>query len=206
MPVNPQSAIRNPQSRTAALSMLLVCFLASCTGGGWNEDQRGVYAAMQAWSASASKGELETLWSMLTPDAQQIYERELTGIHGVRMTVKLDKAALAPDALTPPEERRKAEARLKMHPDEPDKLSAREYYIWRVKRELTPQSAANTARLFARENIKDIEVKGDSATVVLHHGDPGLYYWKKVKGDWKFDVRPSILHALESVRRREAAD
>jgi hypothetical protein len=143
---------------------------------------------------------------MLSPEAQEIYERELTGRMGVRMVVQLDKEATAPDAVTPPAERGRAEARLKSLPAEPDKMSAKDYYIWRVKRDLTPKSAANTADLFAKANIKDIEVKGDVATVYLQHGDPGSYLWKKVNGDWKFDLKPSILRELESVRRREAGD
>jgi hypothetical protein len=202
---NPQSAICSPQWTTcAALAAFLM--LAACTSGGWNDDQRAVYSAMQAWSSSASKGELETLWAMLSPEAQDIYERELTGRMGVRMVVQLDKEATAPDAVTPPAERGRAEARLKSLPAEPDKKSAKDYYIWRVKRDLTPKSAANTADLFAKANIKEIEIKGDVATVHLQHGDPGSYLWKKVNGDWKFDLKPSILRELESVRRREAGD
>lgn len=198
-------SIQNPKPRIQNW-LVLALLLASCTGGGWNEDQRAVYSAMQAWSASVSKGELETLWSMLSPEAQEIYERELTGRGGVRMMVELDKAATAPGAVTAPAERSQAEARLQALPADPDKMSAKDYYVWRLKRDLTAERAANTADLFAKANIKSIEVKGDTATVHLQHGDPPAYQWKRVGGDWKFDLKPSILRELESVRRREATD
>ena len=200
--LNPKSSILNPQSRRSMPSLCVVLLLASCTSGsGWNEEQQAIYAAMRAWSAAVSKGETETLWGKLSPQAHEWYERELTGHNGVRTMVKMDRAALAPDALTPAPERARIEARLKTLPKNPEKMSPRDYYAWRVKRALTPESAANTSRLFERENVKGISVKGDTATVTLHHGDPDQYHWKKVTGDWKFDLRPSILRELEETRR-----
>lgn len=204
-PSNPQTATRNPKLHAgAAIAVILV--LSACTSGGWNDDQRAVYSGMQAWSASVSKSELESLWAMLSPEAQEIYERELTGHGGVRMQVRLDRDATSPEALTPPAERAKAVERLKNLPADPDKMTAKDYYMWRIKRDLTAQNAANTAELFAKANIKDIEIKGETATVHLQHGEPSVYAWKKVNGDWKFDLKPSILRELESVRRREAGD
>lgn len=194
--------------RTRWLIVLLLA-VAACTAdpaADWDTDQRAVHAAMAAWAGAASKGDLDAMWDMLTPDAQEVYQRELTGKNGVRESVVLLKASLAPDSEAPPEEKQRVEKVLKTLPQEPEKMTAKDYYKWRVEPDLTPTKTANTAQLFAKANIKGITITGDTATVLLANGDPDRYTWKKSAGDWKFDLPPSILRALETVRRREAGE
>jgi len=203
---NPKSKIQNciPFSVLLILAVLSGCVSDASTD--WTEDQRAVHAAMSGWSSAASKGDIGAMWDALTPDAQDVYQRELTGKNGVRESVLQLKAALEPGTLAPPEEQARVRKVLATLPESPDKMTAKDYYEWRVKPDLTPQKTANTAQLFAKANIKEISVTGDSATVLLNNGDPDRYTWKKVGGVWKFDLPPSILRALETVRRREAGE
>lgn len=209
MQFHPQGAICQPRS-VLALWLALVAFsLGACTNdpsADWSDDQRAVHGAMLDWSAAASKGDVAAMWDMLTPDAQEVYQRELTGKNGVRETVLQLKASLAPDSQAAPEEMERVAKALKTLPEAPEKMSAKDYYEWRIRPDLTPERTANTAQLFAKTNLKEILVTGDSATVLLLNGDPDRYTWKKSGGVWKFDLPPSILRALETVRRREAGD
>lgn len=193
--------------RNLGFLALLALLCAACTrdpDASWSNDQKAVHAAMQAWSAAASKHDTDAMWKLLSPDAQDIYLRELTGKDGLREQVRLIKASLAPEARTTPEQRRKNEEFLKALPENPGEMTVEQYYAWRTKRELTPEKTENTARLFEKGNIADMTFSGSIATVVLERGEPSRYLWKKVGGDWKFDLHPSILRELEDVRRREA--
>lgn len=206
---NPQSATGSAQSKLALWLSFIVLVLSACPNdpsADWTEDQRAVHGAMLKWSTAASKGDVSAMWDMLTPDAQEFYQRELTGKNGVRESVLQLKAALAPDTLAPPEEQERVRKVLKELPEAPEKMQAKDYYEWRVRLDLTPEKTANTAQLFAKANIKDIAITGSDATVLLLNGDPDRYQWKKMGGDWKFDLPPSILRALETVRRREAGE
>lgn len=193
--------------RYAMPALFLLCALCGCTpgpGDNWNADQKAVYDAMQGWTKAVSKGDIDAMWDRLTPDAQEIYDRELKGRRGIQETVRQLKAGISPDARTPAEERARIEKALKELPPEPEKMTAKDYYRWRVTPDLTPTRAANNAALFAKANIVEISVQGQTATVVLKDGQPDRYNWKKSGGDWKFDLPPSILRALEATREREA--
>lgn len=203
---NPESKIQKHMAWVLTALMLSVAGCLAQPGEDWTPDQRSVHTAMTNWSTAASKGDTGSMWDMLTPDSQDFYLRELTGKNAVRDTVLQLKAALAPDTLAPPEEQERVRKALKELPEHPEKMTAKDYYEWRVKPDLTPEKTANTAQLFAKANIKEIAIEGDKATVVLLNGDPDRYTFKKVGGDWKFDLPASILRALETVRRREAGE
>jgi hypothetical protein len=182
---------------------LLVAFAASCGSGAtaWDADQSAVHKAMLEWSSAVTRQDAEALWDRLSPDAQDLYKRELE--LGVRPAVKNDQVALDPEALTSDTDRAKAKARLAEMPADPDKMTAKDYYIWRLKREFSAEGAETTARLFARDNVESITIEGERATVVLKSGDPQRYSWVRHDGVWKNDVKPSILRELENVRERE---
>lgn len=163
-------------------------------------EQQGVYDAMQAWSRACERRDTEALWEALSPDAQTYYRTELTGPKGVRATVALEKAALGPDSMISPEVRAQKEAFLKTLPANPENMTPKDYHAWRLESELTAENIANQSRLFARDNIESIEIEGDRATVVLKHGETKRYSWFRHDGDWKFDVPPSMLRALEAAR------
>ena len=145
------------------------------------------------------------MWDRLSPDAQDLYKRELEGTNpaGVRATVSMNKAALDPEALTSDNDRARIKALLATLPEDPDSMTPKDYYIWRMRPEFTPEGAKNTARLFSRSNIDSITIEGETATVMLKAGDPKRYSWVRHDGVWKFDVKPSILRALETARKRE---
>lgn len=169
----------------------------------WTAEQKDVHDAMLAWSKAVSAQDGEAMWEMLSPDAQELYERELKGEGGVRQTVKLNQAAIRPDARTPEDERERIKKMLKTLPEDPDAMSVKEYYVWRLTPDLTQEGADRTARLFDKTNISLISIEGENATVVLKKGDPDRYSWVRHDGVWKFDLPPSILRALEDTRKRE---
>jgi hypothetical protein len=140
---------------------------------------------------------------MLSPDTREIYKRELEGVGGARMVVKMSKAALAPGSLISEEQRRKLEADLAELPTDPDHMTAQEYYVWKVIPDLTAEAAGRTASLYAKSNVQEIEIEGDRATVVLKVGDPDRISWVRHDGVWKFDLKPSTLRALEEAREKE---
>jgi len=192
---------------TLLLAALVAATLSvtSCEQGpNWDADQTAVHDAMNDWSAAVTRGDGEALWEMLSPDAQEIYRRELEAPKGVRQTVKLNKASLGPDSKMAEEEKDRVRKLLATLPDDPDKMTPKDYYIWRINPSLTPEGAQRTEALFAKSNVKEISIQGDNATVVLKNGNPDRYSWVRHKGVWKFDVKPSILRALEDARRREA--
>ncbi|MBE7492037.1 MAG: hypothetical protein HS108_09830 [Planctomycetes bacterium] len=194
--------------KTCRLAVLALVF-AACTAdpaANWNEDQRAVHATMLAWSGAASRGDSAAMWDMLTPDSQDWFLRELTGRGGVQETVRQLRAALEPGSLAPPTEQERVRKVLATLPEKPETMTARDYYQWRIRSDLVPEKTARTAQLFAKTNIRDISVIGEKATVVLVSGDPDRYSFKKVGGDWKFDLPPSILRALETVRRQESGE
>lgn len=204
----PVSSIRNAASRILNLALLLVLslLLAACPQQiELNPDQEAVHKAMQEWADSVMKKDTDALWDRLSPDAQDWYRRELEGTSppGVRATVKMNKAALEPDARTSEEDRQRIITLLATLPPDPDKMTPKDYYAWRLKPELTPEGSERTHRLFSKSNLKDIEIEGDRATVILKSGDPDRYSWVRHSGVWKFDVKPSILRALEEARKRE---
>jgi hypothetical protein len=92
--------------------------------------------------------------------------------------------------------RKEVEEHLKTLPENPDDMSAEDYYAWRVKKDLTPGNIENQIRLFSRENVENIVIDVDRATVELKHGEPSKYSWRRDDGVWKFDVMPSMLRAL----------
>lgn len=195
--------VGHPQSAIRKLTILLLVMLAGCVQQAqpFNAQQQGVYDAMQAWSRACEKRDTDALWELLSPDAQTFYRLELTGPNGVRATVKLEKAALAPGSMISPELRKQKEAFLKTMPEDPDNMTPKDYHAWRLQKELTPENIANQSRLFARDNIERIELDVDRATVTLKHGDPRQYSWFRHSGVWKFDLVPSMLRALEEARQ-----
>jgi len=198
---------RYPAHIACVVSLLLCALAQGCTpspGENWNAEQKSVYDAMQSWSKAVSNRNIDAMWDMLTPDAQEVYERELKGRRGIQETVRQLKAGIGPDARTPADERARIEKALKELPPEPEKMTGKDYYRWRVTPDMTPTRAANNAALFAKANIVEISVQGGTATVVLKDGQPDRYSWKKSGGDWKFDLPASILRALEATREREA--
>ena len=187
------------------LLLVLAAVIASCGGGtGWDADQKAIHGEMVDWAMYVTKGDAEAMWEMLSPDAQDIYERELKGERGVRQTVKLTKASLGKDSQISPERRKELEATLADFPPDPDKMTAKDYYVWKTKPKLTPEAAQSNESAFAKTNIKEISIEGDRATVVVKNGDPKRYSWVRHDGVWKFDVKPSILRALEIARKRES--
>lgn len=187
-------------------SILLVALvLSACPQGpDWDADQTAVHSTMNDWATAVTRGDAEALWDMLSPDAQDVYKRELQAPKGVQQTVKLNQASLGPDSRMPESEKERTRNLLKTLPADPDKMTPKDYYIWRVTPELNPEGAQRTERLFAKSNIEEISIDGDNATVVLKNGDPDRYSWVRHNGVWKFDLKPSILRALEIARKRES--
>lgn len=189
-------------------ALLLLLVLAGCTGGtGGPElspEQEAVYKAMRQWCDNLAGKDHDALWEMLSPDAQEIYRRELEAPGGVRSQAKLLEAGLEAGSVASESEKTRMREGLKALPPDPEKLSAKDYYKWRIAKEATQEAIANTSRLFARDNLVSIKVEGDSATVTLKHGDPKTYSWIRHSGVWKIDLKPSILRALDDARRRES--
>ncbi|MCB9894252.1 MAG: hypothetical protein H6839_07380 [Planctomycetes bacterium] len=199
--------LRSVHTIIAILFAALV--LAGCPQStDWNADQEAVHKAMLEWSSAVTRQSAEDMWDRLSPDAQDIFKRELEGTNpaGVRATVAMNKTALDPAALTSDNDRARIKALLATLPEDPDHMTPKDYYIWRVKPDLTAEGAEKTARLFSRENVESITIEGERATVVLKAGDPKRYSWVRHDGVWKFDVKPSILRALETAREREKQD
>jgi len=193
--------------RLVILCLVLATALASCNSEPeWTEDQTAVHKAMMDWSMAVSRRDGAELWDNLSPDAQDIFRRELEGTSppGVRVTVKMYQASLSPDARTPESERQRIKGELAKLPPDPDKMTAKDYYIWRITPDLTAEGAERTASLFAKGNISQIEVEGDRATVILKNGTPDRYSWFRHDGVWKNDIKPSILRALEEARSKES--
>jgi len=201
-------SILNPKSKIQYLlaCAALLCLLSSCgPGHDWNDDQRAVHSAMMEWSMAVSRKDANAMWEMLSPDARDVYKRELEGVTppGVRTTVAMSKLALKPEARTPEAERERLTLLLANLPPDPEGMTAQEYYVWRVTPDLTPEGAERTGGLFAARNVKEIEIKGDRATVALEAGDPDRYSWVRHDKVWKFDLKPSTLRALEEAREKE---
>lgn len=192
--------------RRSFLPFILLALLvaAACNQGpDWTPEQKAVHDAMENWAEAVDKNDVAAMWDMLSPDAQDKYRRELVMPGGAQATVKMSKAALAPDARTPPAERERLKKVLATLPEHPEKMTPKDYYIWRMKPKLTPEGAERTHALFSWKNIDEISIEGDRATVVVKSGDPSRYSWVRHDGVWKFDVNPSILRALEDARARE---
>jgi hypothetical protein len=201
------SSIQNSKSKiqNVAAAILLALTLSACGGGDWNEDQQGVHKAMTEWSMATSRQDANAMWDILSPDSHEIYRRELEGLDppGARATVKLTKAALATGSMISPERRKELESLLAKLPLNPDNMTAKEYYVWKVTPDLTAEAAERTGSLYAKSNVKEIEIDGDRATVVLTVGDPDRISWVRHNGVWKFDLKPSTLRALEEAREKE---
>jgi hypothetical protein len=200
--------VSRPVSSILNLTLLLLCplLLAACPQQiELNPDQEAVHKAMMEWADFVMKKDTAGMWDRLSPDAQDWFRRELEGTSppGVRATVKMNKAALEPGARTSEEDRQRIITLLATLPPEPEKMTPKDYYAWRVTPQLTPEGSERTHRLFSKSNIKAIEIEGDRATVVLKSGDPDRYSWVRHGGVWKNDVKPSILRALEDARKRE---
>jgi hypothetical protein len=190
--------------RSLLLLLSLACLLSACTGEPeWNAEQQSVHKSMLEWSMAVSRKDGAAMWEMLSPDAQEVIRRELEAPSGARWAVKSSKAALDPEARTPEAERERIAKQVKALPPDPEKMSPKDYYIWKVTPDLTAEGSERTASLFEKRNISQISIEGDRATVILKHGDPDRYSWVRHEGVWKNDVKPSILRELEEVRRRE---
>jgi hypothetical protein len=202
-----RSSVQSPKSKIQGLLAVLLIAVAtsSCGGSDWSEDQQAVHKAMMEWSLAVSREDGNAMWEMLSPDAREIYRRELEGTSppGIRVQVKLDRAALAPGSRISAELRKEVEARLATMPPDPDHMTAQEYYVWRVTPGFSAEGAENTAGLFGKSNISQIEIDGDRATVILKAGDPDRISWVRHDGLWKFDLKPSTLRALEEAREKE---
>lgn len=195
--------------KVASLLLLVgLGFMTACTsnagGPELNPEQEGVYRAMRQWCDKLAGKDHDGLWEMLSPDAQDVYRRELEAPGGVRSQAKLLAAGLEPGSVASETEKNRMREGLKALPSEPDKLTPKDYYKWRIAKEATPEAVANTSRLFARDNLVSIKIEGDNATVTLKHGDPKTYSWIRHSGVWKIDLKPSILRALDDARRRES--
>jgi len=209
LPVSrPASSLQHPKSRNLNLALLLILslLLAACPQElELNPDQEAVHKAMMEWADSVMKKDTAAMWDRLSPDAQDWFRRELEGTDppGARATVRMAKATLEPGAQTHEDERQRQIALLATLPPDPDKMTPKDYYVWRMTPQLTPEGSERTHRLFSKANIKDIVIEGDRATVLVKNGDPDRYSWVRHSGVWKFDVKPSILRALEDARKRE---
>lgn len=183
--------------------LLLVLLLAACgESAAFNERQQGVYDAMQAWTAAGEARDPAAMWELLSPDAKDFYIRELTtGPASVRSVYRQHKEALAPDSMISESWRREIEEDLAKLPPDPESMTAKEYYAWRISAEFTPAEIINQRKLFARENIVDIEIDGERATVILKHGKSTRYSWRFHESGWKFDLSPARLRQLEADRR-----
>jgi hypothetical protein len=200
---NACKSTQSPRSRIHSFALLAVLALSACGGPDWNADQSAVYQAMRDWTAATTGKDANAMWEMLSPDAREMWKRELEGVGGVRTRVQMGKVALQQGSLISPEQRRKIEAELSEMPPDPDKMTAQEYYVWRVGPKLTAEEAERTSTLYSRQNVAEIEVDGDRATVILKNGDPDRISWVRHEGHWKFDLKPSTLRALEEVREKE---
>jgi len=204
----PASSLQHPKSRNLNLALLLILslLLAACPQQAeLNPDQEAVHKAMMEWADSVMKKDTDAMWERLSPDAQDWFRRELEGTDppGARATVRMAKATLEPGAQTHEDERQRQIALLATLPPDPDNMTPKDYYVWRMTPQLTPEGSERTHRLFSKANIKDIVIEGDRATVLVKNGDPDRYSWVRHSGVWKFDVKPSILRALEDARKRE---
>jgi hypothetical protein len=184
------------------MTILFALLLAGCTGSSeWTPEQEAVFDAVQTWNTAYAGQDTDALWKMLSPDSKEWYRRELEGEGGLRQTVKMDRAALHEG--TPAEERERIEKFLATLPTDPEKMTPKDYYKWKLTPKLTQEAAEANARLFARTNIQEISVQGDKAVMVLKEGKPDRYSWVRHDGDWKFDLPPSTMRALEEARQRE---
>jgi hypothetical protein len=183
-----------PQARFVFILAVLVLLGGCPADNGFTESQQGVYKAMRKWTQACEARDTSVMWAMLSPDAQRFYSLELK--EHVIPTVRMNKATLAPGSLISDQRRKEVEEHLKTLPENPDDMSAEDYYAWRVKKDLTPGNIENQIRLFSRENVENIVIDVDRATVELKHGEPSKYSWRRDDGVWKFDVMPSMLRAL----------
>lgn len=185
---------------------IAVLLIVSCTSEPtWTADQKAVLGAAQKWDIAKAQQDYAAMWDLLSPDAQELYDRELRGTPGVRQTVKLAKAALQEGSRISDADRQKRIDELAQFPDDPDKMDSKAWYIWRTERDMAKQGPAGAAALFAREYIKSISIQGEEATIVLKQGNPDRYSWVRVSGDWKFSPAPSTMRALDEARQRESA-
>jgi hypothetical protein len=200
-----RNSIQSQKSKVRnLLFVLLITGAASaCGGSGWSDDQTGVHKAMMEWSLAASRQDANAMWDMLSPDARDWYRRELEAPGAVRTTVRLHKAALAPGSLISDEQRKRIEAELATLPPDPDHMTAKEYFVWKLTPDLTAEKTENLAALYAKPNIERIEVEGEHATVILKAGEEDRISWVRHDGVWKFDLKPSTLRALEEAREKE---
>ncbi|MEZ5993816.1 MAG: hypothetical protein R3E76_15890 [Planctomycetota bacterium] len=190
-------------SFTFALLLVFALVAACPQDTEWTPEQKGVHQAMMDWSGAVTKRDAEAMWEMISPDAQEIYRRELEAPGGAKQTVKLTQASLEPGSLISAKRRKELEELLASLPKNVEKMTPKDYYVWRMTPELTSENALNTERLLAKDNVSSISIDGDRATVELKNGDPDRYSWVRHDGVWKFDLKPSILRALETARQLE---
>lgn len=190
---------------TAAATLISVALILSACPQEteWTPDQKAVHQAMLEWSGAVTKRDAEAMWEMISPDAQEIFRRELEAPGGAKQTVKLTKASLDPASLISAERRKEFEELLSSLPENVEKMTPKDYYVWRMTPKLTSENALQTERLWSKDNVSSISIDGDRATVVVKNGDPDRYSWVRHDGVWKFDLKPSILRALETARQLE---
>lgn len=185
----------------SCVALSLLALAGGCGGsGGFNTQQQGVYSAMQEWTGACEARDTEAMWSLLSPDAKEFYRRELQAVRHVH---SLHTEALLPESMISDAKRKQEEEALRRLPEDPEAMSAADYYGWRIADELTPAEIINQGKLFARNNILDIEIDGERATVILKNGRPSRYSWRIFEGDWKFDLSPASLRALEAGQQSE---
>jgi hypothetical protein len=174
--------------------------------------QLEVYNAMQAWSQAAAEHDTDTMWNMLSRDAQRYYHAELTGPFGPRARAATLREALGEDSLLPEDdpERQRIERDLAKLPDDIATMTSAEYYAWQLRAhptlgdQLRTEAVEAQFRLWHHDNVEGIVIEENRATVHLRHGDPRRDYWVSEGGEWKRDLPPTRRQELEAARDKKS--
>lgn len=185
---------------TAIAMVVAGALLTSCAARvEWTDEQEAVYEAMQAWAVAVSEEDPDAMWEMLSPDARKFYQLER---RGVVLEVKSHKAALDSEHLSE-EDRKRSEATLARYPDDLEGMTPREFYGWQLRDDFTLERVDAQRRHFSRQNVEDIEIEGNRATVKLRRGEGTRHFWVRHDGVWKYDLSPSRLRELRSTQALE---
>lgn len=194
--------------RNVVVALLAVIAFAGCARDAKLEltsDQRAVVKAAEDYAAALGKGDYEAMWNLLSIESQEWVVRQLEGDGGLRQSVINQARALESPSL-PAEERKRIEIYLRGQPtvDELKEMrTGRQYYVWRLKQTTTDTQKAETARLFSFENVREVVVSGNSATLVLKAGEPDRYTFSRDREGWKLGLPPSRRKELEANRQKE---
>ncbi|MCF6228000.1 MAG: hypothetical protein L3J82_04925 [Planctomycetes bacterium] len=192
--------------KTVFLSLALAIGLSACSTSEtkFSTDQQAVFDAMKNYVELVQNQDIEALWESLSPDAQELYQRELGSPKGAISTWRSIRIDLDhPESRTSEAQKAKLREALKNLPEDPTKMTPKDYYVWKVSKTLTPELITGTARLWERSNIEGIEVTGTSAIVTLKVGDEKRISWSRHEGGWKLDGKPSTMGELKNARERE---